>query len=237
MARYISRLERNITKIHTSRPSLFKANDGWIEEEEFPRIANDNLSFYSIQEVWKYAIISRMVKDLSFRPGERWKMRRGPLSRNNGVRLLEGAGATGRGFMYAAPLLSIYRSTWARITRGRGCTPRLHRWIRAMERARSFLRAATLASPIFGSFASHSLILRNSPHRPVLPLPPIFFSLFFPLPSTFSPPHSARNLLSTSSRKFFHLSLPRFSRIFFTSQGKIVRLFLRVRAKLKRTRV
>lgn len=59
--------------------------------------------------------------------------------------------------------------------------------------ARSFLRA-TLASPIFGSFASHSLILRNSPHRRPIDrfcfFLPSFSSLFFlslPFPSTFSP--------------------------------------------------
>lgn len=48
--------------------------------------------------------------------------------------------------------------------------------------ARSFLRA-TLASPIFGSFASHSLILRNSPHRRPIDrfcfFLPSFSSLFF----------------------------------------------------------
>lgn len=72
-------------------------------------------------------------------------------------------------------------------------TPRLHWRIRSrLERwnARSFLRA-TLASPIFGSSASHSLILRNSPHRRPIDrfcfFLPSFLSLFSPPPFDFFP--------------------------------------------------
>lgn len=61
-----------------------------------------------------------------------------------------------------------------------GESERLERW-----NARSFLRA-TLASPIFGSSASHSLILRNSPHRRPIDrfcfFLPSFLSLFSPPP-------------------------------------------------------
>lgn len=67
-------------------------------------------------------------------------------------------------------------------------TPRLHWRIRSRRErwnARSFLRA-TLASPIFGSSASHSLILRNSPHRRPIDrfcfFLPSFLSLFSPPP-------------------------------------------------------
>lgn len=106
-------------------------------------------------------------------------------------------------------------------------TPRLHWRIRSrLERwnARSFLRA-TLASPIFGSSASHSLILRNSPHRrPIdrfcffLPSflslfspPPLSLRLFPPLPiSLLRIRPEIYYLLIFIHRRF---SLPRFSRI------------------------
>lgn len=72
-------------------------------------------------------------------------------------------------------------------------TPRLHWRIRSRRErwnARSFLRA-TLASPIFGSSASHSLILRNSPHRRPIDrfcfFLPSFLSLFSPPPFDFFP--------------------------------------------------
>lgn len=72
--------------------------------------------------------------------------------------------------------------------------------------ARSFLRA-TLASPIFGSFASHSLILRNSPHRRPIDrfcfFLPSFSSLFFlSLPSLSLRLSPLAYLPSTFGQKF-----------------------------------